>query len=49
MCWLGRLTGGAALIGGRLSHWPAIALGQLTFAGDRPELGPRFADLFVFP
>jgi len=34
---------------GRLSQWPAIALGRLTFTGDRPELGPRFADLFVFP
>jgi uncharacterized protein (TIGR03083 family) len=37
------------VIGGRLSQWPAIALGGLTFTGDRPELGPRFADLFVFP
>ena len=34
---------------GRLSQWTAIALGRLTFLGDRPELGPRFADLFVFP
>ena len=32
-----------------LSPWPAIALGRLTFTGDRPDLGPRFADLFVFP
>jgi uncharacterized protein (TIGR03083 family) len=37
------------VISGRLSQWPAIALGRLTFTGDRPELGPRFADLFVFP
>jgi hypothetical protein len=37
------------VITGRLSQWPAIALGRLTFTGDRPELGPRFADLFVFP
>jgi hypothetical protein len=37
------------VIGGRLSQWPAIALGRLRFTGDRPELGPRFADLFVFP
>ena len=34
---------------GRLSQWPAIALGRLTFSGDRPEIGPRFFDLFVFP
>jgi hypothetical protein len=34
---------------GRLSQWPAIALGRLTFTGERPEVGPRFADLFVFP
>lgn len=34
---------------GRLSQWPAIALGRLTFSGDRPELGPRFVELFVFP
>ena len=37
------------VISGRLSQWPAIALGRLNFTGDRPELGPRFADLFVFP
>ncbi len=37
------------VITGRLSQWPAIALGRLMFTGDRPELGPRFADLFVFP
>jgi uncharacterized protein (TIGR03083 family) len=37
------------VISGRLSQWAAIALGRLTFTGDRPELGPRFADLFVFP
>ena len=34
---------------GRIKQWPAIALGRLTFTGDRPEVGPRFADLFVFP
>jgi uncharacterized protein (TIGR03083 family) len=34
---------------GRLGQWPAIALGRLTFAGPHPEIGPRFADLFVFP
>jgi hypothetical protein len=37
------------VITGRLSQWPAIARGRLTFTGHRPELGPRFADLFVFP
>ena len=37
------------VITGRLSQWPAIALGRLTFTGDRPEIGPRFADLFVYP
>jgi hypothetical protein len=34
---------------GRLSQWPAIALGRLTFTGECPQLGPRFAELFVFP
>jgi uncharacterized protein (TIGR03083 family) len=34
---------------GRLSQWPAVALGRLTFAGPHPEFGPRFAELFVFP
>jgi len=33
----------------RLSQWAAIALGRLTFSGERPEIGPRFSDLFVFP
>jgi uncharacterized protein (TIGR03083 family) len=37
------------VMSGRLSRWAAIALGGLTFAGDRPEIGPRFNDLFVFP
>jgi uncharacterized protein (TIGR03083 family) len=37
------------VISGRLTQWQAIALGRLTFTGDRPEIGPRFADLFVFP
>jgi hypothetical protein len=36
------------VISGRDSQWPAITLGRLAFTGDRPELGPRFADLFVF-
>jgi uncharacterized protein (TIGR03083 family) len=34
---------------GRISQWPAIALGTLTFGGERPEIGPRFFDLFVCP
>jgi uncharacterized protein (TIGR03083 family) len=34
---------------GRLSRWPAIALGRLRFSGPRPEIGPRFFDLFQFP
>jgi putative sterol carrier protein len=34
---------------GRLDQWAAIALGRLRFSGDRSELGPRFAELFVFP
>jgi uncharacterized protein (TIGR03083 family) len=33
----------------RISQWPAIALGALGFGGDRPEVGPRFFDLFLFP
>ncbi len=33
----------------RLSQWAAIALGRLTFSGERHEIGPRFSDLFVFP
>jgi hypothetical protein len=37
------------VLSGRLSQWAAIALGRLTFSGDRPEIGPRFTDLFVFP
>lgn len=37
------------VMSGRLSQWAAIALGRLTFSGDRPEIGPRFNDLFVFP
>ena len=37
------------VMSGRLSQWAAIALGRLTFSGDRPEIGPRFHDLFVFP
>jgi uncharacterized protein (TIGR03083 family) len=37
------------VMSGRLSQWAAVALGRLTFSGDRPEIGPRFNDLFVFP
>ena len=37
------------VMSGRLSQWAAIALGRLTFSGQRPEIGPRFNDLFVFP
>jgi uncharacterized protein (TIGR03083 family) len=37
------------VISGRLSQWAAMALGRLTFTGDRPDLGPRFADVFVYP
>jgi uncharacterized protein (TIGR03083 family) len=33
----------------RISQWPAVALGRLTFSGERPEIGPRFFDLFMFP
>ncbi len=34
---------------GRISQWSAIALGRLTFSGDRPDVGPGFFDLFVCP
>ena len=37
------------VMSGRLSQWAAIALGRLSFSGDRPEIGPRFNELFVFP
>jgi uncharacterized protein (TIGR03083 family) len=37
------------VISKRISQWPAIALGRLTFTGERPEIGPRFFDLFMFP
>jgi uncharacterized protein (TIGR03083 family) len=37
------------VMSGRLSQWAAIALGLLAFSGDRPEIGARFHDLFVFP
>ena len=37
------------VVSGRLSRWPAIALGRLGFTGDRPGIGPRFFDLFIFP
>jgi uncharacterized protein (TIGR03083 family) len=37
------------VMSGRLSQWAAIALGRLTFSGDRREIGPRFSELFVFP
>jgi hypothetical protein len=34
---------------GRLSQWPAIALGLLSAGGKRPELALGFNDLFVYP
>ena len=37
------------VISKRISQWPAIALGRLTYSGERPEIGPRFFDLFMFP
>lgn len=37
------------VVSGRLDQWSAIALGRLAFSGVRPEIGPRFTDLFVFP
>ena len=37
------------VISRRISRWPAVALGGLRFTGDRPDLGPRFFDLLVFP
>jgi len=37
------------VMSGRLTQLAAIALGRLTFSSDRPEIGPRFTDLFVFP
>ena len=37
------------VMSGRLNQWAAIALGRLDFSGARPEIGPRFNDLFVFP
>lgn len=37
------------VMSGRLSQWAAIALQRLSFSGDRPEIGPRFRNLFVFP
>jgi uncharacterized protein (TIGR03083 family) len=37
------------VMSGRLSQWAAVALGRLTFSGQRSEIGPRFNDLFVFP
>jgi hypothetical protein len=37
------------VVSGRLSRWSAIALGGLRFSGARPEIGPRFFDLLVFP
>jgi uncharacterized protein (TIGR03083 family) len=33
----------------RLSLWQAIALGALRFSGDRPDVGARFAELFMYP
>lgn len=37
------------VISRRLSKWPAIALGTLSFAGEHPEIGPGFFDAFIFP
>jgi uncharacterized protein (TIGR03083 family) len=37
------------VMSGRLNQWTAIALGRLTFSGQRPEIGLRFNDLFIFP
>lgn len=37
------------VLSGRISQWAAVALGRLSFSGDRPEIGPRFTNLFVFP
>jgi hypothetical protein len=34
---------------GRLSQWPAIALGLLSPGGPQPELALRFFELFVYP
>jgi hypothetical protein len=34
---------------GRLSMPAAVALGLISIAGDRPELGFEFPDLFIFP
>lgn len=34
---------------GRLSRWPAVALGHLSATGDRPDLALGFFDLFVYP
>jgi hypothetical protein len=33
----------------RLSQWAAFALGALIAGGPRPELAPRFMDLFAYP
>ena len=37
------------VMSGRLSQWTAFALGRLTFSDSRPEIGPRFNNLFIFP
>lgn len=34
---------------GRLSRWPAIALGLISTGGAHPELGPGFFDLLMYP
>jgi uncharacterized protein (TIGR03083 family) len=34
---------------GRMSQWSAIALGSLAFGGERPDVGPRFFDVLVWP
>jgi uncharacterized protein (TIGR03083 family) len=34
---------------GRLSLWPAIALGRISAGGQQPELALQFGDLFIYP
>jgi putative sterol carrier protein len=34
---------------GRLSQWPAIALGRYSPGGPDPQLALRFVDLFLYP
>ena len=37
------------VLSGRMSQGAAAALGRLAYSGAHADLGPRFADLFVFP